>query len=229
MNYKAFVIYTEYHNGSKAIAENCLKSLDNTWNADLFSGCSPANLEVYENYYAIEKIQNKFKKINSNKIKSKKCCFYSHYHLWNICVSENLNFITVLEHDTESIRSFPTRQIKNFFNNNTLSGIQITTKSMLINLDNYAKYQDMYKFYSAGIHEIFYTHKFGKRFFAGGTGYILDYKACKYLINKVENEGWFQNDLMFSIEDDFPLYFIKPDLCKYNPDSELNTSSMRSQ
>jgi len=227
MKYKTFVIYTDFHNGSKQIANKCFKSLDTTWNAELFSGCSPYNLHTYEKLYGIKKMQEKYKKINENKIQSKKCCFYSHYHLWNICVQDNLDFIVVLEHDTESIASLPLKHIKKFLKNKKCIGIQITTESMLKNLSKYQKYIDDYNSYEKGIHEIFYVHAFGKKFFAGGTGYILDYEACRYLLAEVKNKGWYQNDIMFSTEEDFPLYFIKPDLCLYNPERELNTSSSK--
>lgn len=226
INYETHIIYTEFHKNSKKNALECLNSLDPTWNALLSSGCSPDTIQLYENRYNIKKIQNK-KPINSTKVLSKKCCFYSHFAIWNHCVENNLEFIVVLEHDTESNIDFPLRKIKDFLAENACVGIQLTTESMLTHLKKYKKYKGHYNSLVDGIHEIFYVHAYGKRFFAGGTGYILDLDACKYLIKKVYEEGWYQNDVMFSIEDDFPLYFLKPSPVEYLPRKEINSSSFR--
>jgi GR25 family glycosyltransferase involved in LPS biosynthesis len=227
VKYETHVIYVDFFPKSHENALQCINSLDSTWNAFLFSGCSPENLDYYEEKYKISKIQKSRKKINYKKIQSKKCCFYSHYALWNLCIEKDLKYITVLENDTEENAIFPRDQIEGFLERNKKVGIQLTAESMLTHLPKYRKYKIKYEESNRGINEIFYFHGFGKRFFAGATGYILDQEACRYLIDKVNNKGWYQNDLMFSIEDDFPLYFIKPSPVKYLPEKELKTSSFK--
>lgn len=227
IKYETHIIYTDFHPWSYYNAIECKNSLDASWNAYIFPGCSPANLDYYEKKYNIQKIQPNRKKINNKKIQSKKCCFYSHYALWDWCITNDLDYIIILENDTESTASFPKEQIETFLANNKKIGVQLTTESMLKNLERYEIYYTKYLQVDRGIHEIFYFHAFGKRFFAGGTGYLLDNAACKYLVNKVKETGWYQNDIMFSIEEDFPLYFLKPSPVRYIPEKELKTSSYR--
>lgn len=227
MKYATHIIYTDFHPQSYENALHCINSLDNTWNASLFSGCSPSNLDFYEDKYNITKIQKNKKKINYKKLQSKKCCFYSHFALWNLCLEKDLEYIIILENDTEANASFPRDKIEDFLQKNKKIGIQLTTESMLTYLRKYTKYESKFTELKKGINEIFYFHGFGKRFFAGATGYILDKEACRYLVNKVINQGWYQNDIMFSIEDDFPLYFIKPSPITYLPEKELKTSSFK--
>jgi len=229
MKYETHIIYTEFHQDSKLNAIQCFESMDSSWNAHMFPACSPQNLKSYEEHYNIKKIQQDKKSIHASKIASKKSCFYSHFHLWNLCIKKDLDFVVVLENDTVSDMPITLNKISNFLNKNQCVGIQLTTGSMLRNLKHYKKYTTEYESYLDGIHKIFYTHPFDKTFFAGATGYILDYKAAEYLIQKVMVHGWYQNDLMFSTEDDFPLYFITPDPIKYVPEMELNTSSYKAR
>jgi len=202
--------------------------MDPSWNARMFSGCSPQNLESYEKHYQIKEIQQDKEPIKPRKLISKKSCFYSHFHLWNICIKNNLGFIVILENDTMSNMPIPLSKISNLLDTNQCVGVQLTAGSMLRNLSHYKKYISEYDKHLDGIHKIFYTHPFNKTFFAGATGYILDFKAAQYLVEKVSVQGWYQNDLMFSVEDDFPLYFITPDPIMYVPEMELNTSSYSS-
>lgn len=226
MSYKTFMIYNEYYPSTKANMLDSISTYDKSWNAQPYDGCAPDRLEEFEKRYNLPTTDRYKKFVNNQKYISKKCCFYSHYSLWNYC-AENLDYIVIVENDVEASSSFPDN-IKNFIKNqNDSVGMQITTESMTLFTKRNKKHHKKYTEYEDGIHPIYHKNSTGKRFLMGATGYILNNNACQYLINDCQTNGWTQNDLLFNADDDFDLYFIKPSVAKYNKEKEVHTSSRK--
>lgn len=226
MNYKTFMIYNEYYPSTKTNMLDSIETYDESWKALSYDGCAPNNLEEFEKRYNLPNT-NRYKKfVNERKHISKKCCFYSHYSLWNYC-AENLDYIVIVENDVEAVSSFPV-SISNFISAHKDSlGMQITTESMTLFTKRNKKHHVNYTKYAPGIHPIYHKNSTGKHYLMGATGYILNNQACKYLIKDCQIKGWTQNDLLFNADDDFDLYFIKPSIAYYNKEKENNTSSKK--
>jgi len=146
-----------------------------------------------------------------------------------IISAENLDYIVIVENDVEASQPFPLEIIDNFLKSKREpAGIQITTESAaLYTRGKNKKHIHGYNMHSEGIHPIYHTmNETGKKYFIGATGYILNKQACIYLIKNCETYGWTQNDLLFSSDDDFDLFFIKPSIAKYVKAKENRTSSL---
>lgn len=218
------MIYNEFYPESKINMIDSLATYDESWNIEPHDGCSPDNINVYESLYDIPNTGRYKKFVNESKYLSKKCCFYSHFSLWNYC-ADNLEFIVIVENDVEAVHSFPLKEVSNFFKNKVSAGIQITTESMTAHTKRNKKHNKKYYEYLNGIHPIYFTNSTGKRYFMGATGYILNNSACRYLVKNCKLNGWAQNDLLFNADDDFDLFFIKPSIAEYKKHKENHTSS----
>jgi len=225
MNFKTFMIYNEYYLLSKKNMQDSIRSYDSTWQIEAYNGCAPDTLDKFEKEYPLPQTDRYKKFVSEKKYISKKCCFYSHYSLWEYC-AKNLDFIVIVENDVESGQPFPANLINNFARKNTDSfGIQITTESMTLYTKRNKKHYKEYTNHLDGIHPIYHKNSTGKKFLIGATGYILNNSACKYLLQNCQQHGWSQNDLLFNADEDFDLYFIKPSIANYIKGKENNTSS----
>jgi len=226
MNYQTFMIYNEYYPNTKSNMLDSISTYNQSWNIQPYDGCSPDTLSEYEEKYNLPKTDRYKKFVNQQKYTSKKCCFYSHYSLWTHC-ADHLDYIVIVENDVEAVSSFP-NSISDFIKNHKDSlGMQITTESMTLFTKRNKKHHAGYVDHEPGIHSIYHKNSTGKHYLMGATGYILNNKACKYLIKDCQLNGWAQNDLLFNADDDFNLYFIKPSIAYYNKEKENNTSSRK--
>ena len=221
---KTYIIHNSIIPESKRIANQAYQTFKayKGWEPELYDGCYPSVLEKYDNKYGV-KDGIKTKKYSTEKLTtSKKSCFYSHYTLWLKCIELN-EPIAIVEHDVECIDdlNIPLAEMNGAF------GIQLTTDSMLEHLKHYnnLKNKTELSINGKGIHKVFYTHPHGKKYFAGGTGYILSPEACKMIVEWCNENGWTQNDLLFDSDDFFMLYYIHPSPVKYFKSKELGTSS----
>lgn len=228
MNYKTFMIYNECYPQLKANMLDSIKTYNANWNIEPYNGCAPINLAEFEEKYNLPKTERYKESVNKKKYTSKKCCFYSHYSLWDYC-ADNLDYIVIVENDVEAAQNFPVDEINNFIEiKNEPIGIQITTQTAALYTKGNKKHLDGYNKHVNGIHSVYHKiNKTGKRFFIGATGYILNNLACKYLVKNCQTYGWTQNDLLFNADDDFDLFFIKPSIAKYVREKEQQTSSLR--
>lgn len=226
MNYITFMIYNEYYPSTKTNMLDSIDTYDKSWKILPYNGCAPDTLKEFEKRYNLPNT-NRYKEfVNEKKHISKKCCFYSHYSLWNYC-AENLDYIIIVENDVEAVSLFPS-SIDNFIKSQKDSiGMQITTESMTLFTKRNKKHYKEYVEHVDGIHPIYHKNSTGKYYLMGATGYILNNSACRYLIDDCQKNGWAQNDLLFNADDDFDLYFIKPSIAKYIKEKENHTSSKK--
>jgi len=226
MRFKTFMIYNEYYPKSKKNMMDSIQTYNSAWQIEGYDGCAPNNLKDFEKEYPLPNTDRHKRYVNNKKNISKKCCFYSHFSLWNYC-AKNLDYIVIVENDVEAELEYPLNLINEFANlKNDCFGIQLTTESACLNTKGNKKHHTKYTEYDSGIHEVYHkVNKTGKRYFIGATGYILNNQACGYLIKNCEKYGWTQNDLLFNADDDFDLYFIKPSIARYNKEKENKTSS----
>jgi len=227
MLFKTFMIYNEYYSESRKNMQHSIKSYDSTWQIQAYDGCAPNNLTDFEKKYPLPDTDRYKQHVSNKKYISKKCCFYSHFSLWDHC-AKNLEYIVIVENDVEAAQSFPVNLIGSFINSkNNSVGLQITTETSAMYRKNKKHIQDYYT-YTDGIHPIYHkVGKTGKKFFLGATGYVLNNSACRYLLNDCQINGWAQNDLLFNADDDFSLYFLKPSVARYIKDKENSTSSVK--
>jgi GR25 family glycosyltransferase involved in LPS biosynthesis len=221
------MIYNEFYTESKKNMLDSIATYDESWKIEPYDGCSPNNLLDFENKFVLPDTHRYKETVNKKKYISKKCCFYSHYSLWDYC-AENLDYIVIVENDVEAAQKFPIKFFNSFIGNRKDSvGIQITTETAALLTKGNKKHLDEYYKHNNGIHPIYHkVNKTGKRYFIGATGYILNNKACNYLITNCKTSGWTQNDLLFNADDDFDLFFIKPSIAKYVKQKENRTSSI---
>ena len=219
---KTFIIYNSVYGKSKKIAQECLKSFEgfSSWEPELHDGCTPSTLEEYDIKYNI--VNGRITKGYSSEqlMLSKKSCFYSHYELWLRCIELD-EPIVIVEHDTECVGEL---KIPDNFDMNRALGIQLTTDSMLSLSSHYRKYKGKSSKNGEGIHDIFYVHPKGKKYFAGATGYMLTPQACKVIVDYVSDNGWTQNDLLFD-DQLIDLQYIHPSPIEYIKSKELNSSA----
>jgi len=219
------MIYNEYFLDTKKNMLDSIRTFDLSWKIEAYNGCAPDTLDKFEKEYNLPQTDRYKKFVSEKKYISKKCCFYSHYSLWEYC-AKNLDYIVIVENDVESYQSFPINLINNFARKKTNSfGMQINTESMTLYTKRNKKYYKKFTEYIEGIHPIYHKNSTGKKFLMGATGYILNNKACNYLLQNCQQYGWTQNDLLFNADEDFDLYFIKPSIAKYVKEKENNTSS----
>ena len=223
---KTFIIYNSVYEKSKRIAKECLKSFEgfSSWEPELHDGCTPSTLKEYDEKYNVT-TGPRTKKYSTDKLSmSKTCCFYSHYEVWLKCIDLD-EPIAVVEHDTECIGEL---NIPDNFDMNRALGIQLTTDSMLSLLPHYRKNKMVNEINltknGKGIHDVFYVHPHGKKYFAGGTGYVLTPEACKIIVDWCEKNGWTQNDLLFD-DQLIDLQYVHPSPIEYVRSKELNSSA----
>lgn len=222
---KAFIIFTDPLKQSVANAKQCFESFRRFkgWDVELFNGCNPLNLAMYETRFGLSNDRSHIT-IDKPYFITKKSCFYSHFELW-IKVIEIGEPVTIVEHDTECVGSW-----KDHFSIEH-GAMQLTAESILSSkLTHQGRTfpQDYEKIIETGegIHQIEFTQKNhrGHTCMAGGVGYTITPSAAELIVADCFNSGWYQNDLLISTEY-FPLYYIHPVLIKYLPNKELKSSS----
>lgn len=223
---KTFIVYNSIYDQSEKIAKESYDTFlkYKGWEPQLHDGCYPSILNDYDKKYNIKTGELTKKYSNQKLALTKKACFYSHYELWVKCIELN-EPIAIVEHDTVCCGDL---NIPNNFNMNIPLGIQLTTDSMLIALKHYNNLKNTMQLNinGDGLHKVFYVHPHGKKYFAGGTGYILTPEACKIIVDWCKTNGWTQNDLLFD-DELFSLYYIHPSPVKYIKEKELNSSSKK--
>jgi len=219
---KTFIIYNSISKKSTENANACANSFHkfNGWDLEVYDGCNPLNLHKYEKKYPLLTTARTLHK-GKIKFKSKKCCFYSHYELWNRCADLNEN-VVIVEHDTECILDNNIPEI----DKSLKSAAQLSTDSILWNWPwyNTDSVKSKYIKNGHGLHEIFYCQPSGLKCMSGNTAYIITPAACKHLIKDCQDNGWTQNDLLINT-DQFPLYYLTPSPIAYIKSRELGSSS----
>lgn len=220
---KTYIIYNKEITYSEKIANECLDSFDNYigWDPELYQGCSPITLALYEKRYNI-KDNNPLNNITKRnwKYETKKSCFYSHYSLWKKSADTNES-ITILEHDTECVGS------RNFDN---VDGILELTKESVLKSNTYQgrtfpQDLNLLKEKGDGIFPSHSSHTInGYKCISGNTGYYISSEAAKILVKECEKWGWLQNDLIMTTKL-FPIYYIVPSPIKYIENKEIRSST----
>jgi len=222
---KTYIIYNEELPYSKKIAQECLNSFSSYegWEPELYRGCSPLTLKIFNTKYKMKTNRKNKIRHDSNKFKSKKACFYSHYTLWLKCIELD-EPISILEHDTECVLSV------NNINFKDIEGVlQLTTESVLESNtwqgQNFPQDLKLLREKGPGIFPTHSSHKLeGYRCVAGNTGYCISPKAAATIVAECKKFGWHQNDLIMTTKL-FPIYYIVPSPIKYLEHKERRTST----
>lgn len=222
---KTNIIYNSISEKSSENALLCRQSFNNFkgWDVEIFDGCNPLNLHKYHNKYNLKTTERTLHQDRpSVKIHSKKCCFYSHYELWNRCAKSGKNMV-IVEHDTECVLD---NNIPEFDPKEKLA-VQLSTDTILWNWPwyNTKKNKEKYKKNGNGVHEIFYAQPNGVKCMSGNTAYLITPAACEHLIEDCIKNGWTQNDLLINTNQ-FPLYYYTPSPIAYIKSRELRSSSV---
>lgn len=217
---KTFILYNKSNNQSVINANLCLDSFNNyiAWNAELFDGCTPNDLEYLERKYNLKDDRARYQP-SSKLYKSKKACFFSHFILWNKCIEINQP-IAIVEHDTYCIGNLPES-----FTFNSI--VQFSTESMFNHFSYYKESQKIYKTLAEGLYPItkFPPLKNWGYCIAGNTGYGITPTSAKILVDDCFKNGWQQNDLLMS-ESLCKIEVLVPSLIVYDSSRELHSSSI---
>lgn len=218
---KTFILYNESRTESKRNALICLKSFKNfsSWDPELYNGFLPKDLPDLESRYNFSNNRSRYQPKESS-YKSKKACFFSHFHLWLKCVELNIP-ISIVEHDTLCIADLPSNFI--------FEGIiQYSAESIFNSFKRYKKAKIIYDDLNEGTYSfdiIPPLEKWGQCI-AGNTAYGITPYAAKILIDDCYSNGWQQNDLLMNTKL-CNIEFTVPSYIFYNEKLELRSSSLK--
>lgn len=222
---KAFIIYNSANPRSVDNANNCLNSFVpfKSWDVELFDGYTPNNLPTLNERYQLKDTRARYKPTHEY-FENKKACFFSHFHLWNMCVEMN-RIIAVVEHDAVCVG-----EIKHELPD--VGVVQLTSETVFKAFGRYVADRQTFELLPNGIHSVrnFSPHKESSPTsnwgytIAGNVGYTITPSAAKILIADCVVNGWQQNDLLMN-DNLIPVFHLKPSPLAYVRQRELQSSS----